>query len=277
MGRWGLVGADKPKETRKKKEDIPSNATGRKRKQSTGDVDDPSPVKRLKTLNKPPPKGIAWDADNYSCAYDALFTCLLNIWLDHDSLWTVRFGTVGIRMKRLAEGFTKITNKTGTLENARDQVRHEITAVYPDQFPVGPEFTVLDNLTQVMFKEKFWGTRTTPPILYFNVHDNNIKLDHELRVTVKGVPITYMLRGSDECLMYRMTVHKYEFCRAQRRPSTPKWLEDDSSNFGRIEVFKEQFSRYSIVAAMACCFMLARTTGKLASPSRVERAEQRSL
>ncbi|KAK6988552.1 hypothetical protein R3P38DRAFT_2573321, partial [Favolaschia claudopus] len=34
-----------------------------------------------------------------------------------------------------------------------------------------------------------------PPILYFNVHDSNIKLDHELRMTVKGVPITYMLRG----------------------------------------------------------------------------------
>ena len=35
------------------------------------------------------PSGIIWDGENYSCAYDALFTVLWNIWLAGPTKWSM--------------------------------------------------------------------------------------------------------------------------------------------------------------------------------------------
>ncbi|KAJ7934533.1 hypothetical protein B0H13DRAFT_1591482, partial [Mycena leptocephala] len=37
------------------------------------------------------PLGIIWDAQNYSCAYYALFTIFTNIWLDNNLAWSGYF------------------------------------------------------------------------------------------------------------------------------------------------------------------------------------------
>ncbi|KAK7017230.1 hypothetical protein R3P38DRAFT_3320577 [Favolaschia claudopus] len=160
MGKWDLVGGDKPKDKLKKSKDSPMSISTDGKRKAEGQ-NEQNIAKRRKISASPAPRGMLWDAEDYSCAYDALFTCLRNIWIDHDSRWSIRFASVGQWMGILAQGFVKTSKKTGTLENARDVVRHKITAQYPAQFPTGSEFTYLDNLTQVMFKERYWGTRTT--------------------------------------------------------------------------------------------------------------------
>jgi len=37
------------------------------------------------------PSGLIWDGKYYSCAYDALFTVLFEIWSSDTKLWTRRF------------------------------------------------------------------------------------------------------------------------------------------------------------------------------------------
>jgi hypothetical protein len=37
------------------------------------------------------PAGLIWDGDNYSCAYDSLFTVLYEIWSNDTKVWTRRF------------------------------------------------------------------------------------------------------------------------------------------------------------------------------------------
>jgi hypothetical protein len=43
--------------------------------------DNGAPKQKLTTFDEDDtPPGIQWDENNYSCAYDALFTILFNIW-----------------------------------------------------------------------------------------------------------------------------------------------------------------------------------------------------
>jgi len=37
------------------------------------------------------PSGLIWDGNNYSCAYDSLFTVLYEIWSNDTKVWTRRF------------------------------------------------------------------------------------------------------------------------------------------------------------------------------------------
>src|ERR1700736_6832292 len=41
--------------------------------------------------NESSPSGLVWDGDNYSCAYDALFTILYEIWSTDTRTWKRRF------------------------------------------------------------------------------------------------------------------------------------------------------------------------------------------
>jgi len=41
--------------------------------------------------NESSPSGLVWDGDNYSCAYDALFTILYEIWSTDTKTWKIRF------------------------------------------------------------------------------------------------------------------------------------------------------------------------------------------
>ena len=34
------------------------------------------------------PVGMMWDGENYSCAYDALFTILCDVWIQDPKKWT---------------------------------------------------------------------------------------------------------------------------------------------------------------------------------------------
>jgi hypothetical protein len=83
---------------------------GKKKKFTTSDEDDVPP-------------GSQWDGDNYSCAYDALFTILFNIWVSNPKKWKKIFKDSNEYLSTLHDGFQKYLTGVSTLEVASDDVR----------------------------------------------------------------------------------------------------------------------------------------------------------
>ncbi|KAF8134060.1 hypothetical protein K438DRAFT_1511427, partial [Mycena galopus ATCC 62051] len=157
-GKWELVGSDRPKANTKaaQAKDEKINAKGKRKIDSEEDT----------SLNKRPnkfrdaPSGLVWDNHNYSCAYDALFTCMYNVWVAHGPKWTARMTTLNHYNALLAKGFDAVGNKTKTLQFARDTVRALLTSDHPGYFPAGTSLTSLDRLTETMFRHTYWGSET---------------------------------------------------------------------------------------------------------------------
>jgi len=83
------------------------------------------------------PLGLIWDGENYSCAYDAVFTILLAIWTQNPSKWKAQFKDMNRIMNVLASGFHRVGQNQGTLESVRDKVRHLLHQRKPDVFLYG--------------------------------------------------------------------------------------------------------------------------------------------
>ena len=81
------------------------------------------------------PLGLLWDSENNSCAYDALLTILLSIWSQNPSTWKTRFKDMNRIMNVLITGFYSASNDQGTLESARNKVRHLLHQRNPVLFP----------------------------------------------------------------------------------------------------------------------------------------------
>jgi hypothetical protein len=98
------------------------------------------------------PAGLIWDGDNYSCAYDALYVILYEIWSTDHKLWSQRFKKINKRfMKPLASGFKKYMENKASFEDARDHVRSQLHARYRAKFPYGTIGTSVSALTYEMF------------------------------------------------------------------------------------------------------------------------------
>src|ERR1700677_3459989 len=69
------------------------------------------------------PSGLIWDGDNYSCAYDALFTILYDIWSTDTKAWSRRFKEINQHhLKSLSACFKKYMNSQANFETARDTI-----------------------------------------------------------------------------------------------------------------------------------------------------------
>src|SRR6202051_4224527 len=68
------------------------------------------------------PPGSQWDGDNYSCAYDALFTILFNIWVSNPKKWKKILKNSNQYLSTLHDGFQKYLRGASTLEVARDDI-----------------------------------------------------------------------------------------------------------------------------------------------------------
>jgi hypothetical protein len=94
---------------------------------------------------------LIWDHDNYSCAYDALFTVLYEIWSTDTKVWTKQFKEINQHhLKSLSVCFKKYMNGQATFETARDAIRHEIHTKNPEQFPYGTKGTSVVALTSAI-------------------------------------------------------------------------------------------------------------------------------
>ncbi|KAJ7502491.1 hypothetical protein B0H11DRAFT_1712356 [Mycena galericulata] len=96
------------------------------------------------------PVGLIWDSVNFSCAYDATFGILCNIWLDNIAVRSAQFKAMSPELHALAEGFDSVLLGNSTLEQVRDTIRMELHNRSPGVFPNGPNGTSIDALFLAM-------------------------------------------------------------------------------------------------------------------------------
>lgn len=82
-GKWKLVESQKLKSKSNGKIDRTRNAPQTPR------------ARKKRNTHGPAPVGMIWDALNYSCAYDALFTVMYSVWDEHGAKWTAMFSELG--------------------------------------------------------------------------------------------------------------------------------------------------------------------------------------
>ncbi len=105
--------------------------------------------------------GIKWDSQDYSCAYDSLFTILWNMWSeDHPliesqaaSMWNNYFYT-------LVNGFPHHHSHQTSLEDVRNTVRNQLRHQNSAAFPFGNYGVDIKDLLNMMFKYSSY-----PPIV----------------------------------------------------------------------------------------------------------------
>ncbi|KAF8183537.1 hypothetical protein K438DRAFT_1599658 [Mycena galopus ATCC 62051] len=157
-GKWELVGTDKPKT--KKDESLKEKSKAATTTKCKSDSDESPIPKKKSTKTVQTPVGLIWDSQNHSCAYDALFTCMYNVWVAHGAKWSAKLSTINGYNALLANGFDAVTRKTRTIEYARNAVRGTLTADHPAYFPTGSSLTSLDRLIETMFGGTYWGSET---------------------------------------------------------------------------------------------------------------------
>ena len=106
------------------------------------------------------PVGLIWDSHNHSCAYDALFTILGDIWVYNPTMWTREFGKMSSFAKHLGLGFQKVSLKQKNIEDARNVVRNMLHQKDSAAFPYGTSGVDISELLIHMFTGKAIGNIT---------------------------------------------------------------------------------------------------------------------
>jgi hypothetical protein len=129
-------------DTIKRKNENESDRPNKKQKLTNFDEDDTPP-------------GTQWDGNNYSCAYDALFAILFNIWATKPKKWKKIFQESNQYLSMLHDGFQKYLRGVSTLEAARDNVRALLYESDPVLFPSGHTGCSVSALATQMFYPVF--------------------------------------------------------------------------------------------------------------------------
>jgi hypothetical protein len=147
---WQLVNKEKSKSKSTTKEKpstnfvpaqgtapIPEQTMSKKRKaEDEADLQVSQKVQRHSAVDKP--WGLMWDGNNYSCAYDALFTVLYDIWNDNRFLWNVNARHLkSNHLQSLGTDFLAASQGTKTLEKVRDDIRKILHAKDRLMYPYG--------------------------------------------------------------------------------------------------------------------------------------------
>jgi len=103
------------------------------------------------------PTGLIWDSVNYSCAYDALFTVLYNLWKTDTLLWTEKLYYTP-HMKNLCERFGGVLDGRITFETARDEIRAELRSISATRFPTGSDNTIIDHIVSELTGDANFGS-----------------------------------------------------------------------------------------------------------------------
>jgi hypothetical protein len=101
------------------------------------------------------PVGITWDSEDYSCAYDAVFSILCDVWIQNPAKWTKWFCWLSEPLERLAYNYREILQGKKSLEAARNNVRKWLHNKDNILFPYGQVGTNVAELArQLMIREK---------------------------------------------------------------------------------------------------------------------------
>ena len=98
----------------------------------------------------PFPIGLDWDAENYSCAFDATFTVLFNTWDEDRAQWSQHLNLISPALELLGFCFELVQAGTFTFEQARDMVRRHMHRIRPEYFPYGQIGTSMDRVAEVL-------------------------------------------------------------------------------------------------------------------------------
>ncbi|KAJ7476477.1 hypothetical protein FB451DRAFT_1033426, partial [Mycena latifolia] len=158
------------------------------------------------------PVGLIWDNRNHSCAYDATFTTLANIWAENPELWRARFSTMSDLMSRFSSNLTSVQNNLSSLEQARDGIRRRMHGHNASYFPYGPNQTSIDRLASALFPDKTYalGKQSCPRCGFTDPVEYNVfeawmtaSLNDETtgndRVPLRTWMHKYMTRGRNRC------------------------------------------------------------------------------
>jgi hypothetical protein len=97
--------------------------------------------------------GLKWDANDWSCAYDSLFTIFYHIWVQKPCTWSRRFKALNNKyLTMLTAGFKQVMQNRQTFENVRDSIRHELNRLDPTMFPMGQVGTSVAALAREMLR-----------------------------------------------------------------------------------------------------------------------------
>lgn len=91
----------------KRKADEISSDIKANEKTSVTIISNKRPNFNLDVQNQDAPIGLIWDSCDHSCAYDALFTILGDIWVYNPTMWMHKFGLMSSFAKKLSWIFNK--------------------------------------------------------------------------------------------------------------------------------------------------------------------------
>ena len=141
----------------KRKADEMSAVIKKNEKPSVKIIPNKRPKNNLDVQNQDAPIGLIWDSHDYSCAYDAVFTVLGDIWVYDPTMWTREFGLMSSFANKLGLGFQQVSVKRKSYEDARNSVRILLQNKYPVAFPRGTSGVDISDLFVYMFTGKSIG------------------------------------------------------------------------------------------------------------------------
>ena len=131
--------------------DNSSGPRGAKRKINSKITETVSKSKKPRTSfneNQDSPVGLIWDSKNWSCAYDAIFTILCDIWIQNPKKWSKLFNEISMPLQMLAFNYKEVIKGKKTLEKARNKVRNVLYNENKEMFPKGASGTSISDLAK---------------------------------------------------------------------------------------------------------------------------------
>jgi len=170
-----------------------------------------SPKKKQKTTNTSQPDlasplGLKWDGIDYSCAYDAFFGIIYNIWVLDPEKWSMEFDYINEDyLGVLSTGFDLVLQGHASLEDIRDAVRVQLHDLNANKFPMGQTGAGVGDLAFTMLQS-----------------------DRVIAVSHRDCACGYTEDKTDHDLGYIMYTNNSRTC-----ASTSEWISDIQTNTNR--------------------------------------------
>jgi hypothetical protein len=130
-----------------------TNSNSKKRKLAKDDDETTRKKKRIKVSSSSDntqisPVGLSWDSKDWSCAYDAIFTILHDIWIQNPNKWFRIFSLVSKPLEMLVVGFKETMRAKTSLKKSRNKVRNMLHSESQEMFPKGATGTSIIDLAR---------------------------------------------------------------------------------------------------------------------------------
>ncbi|KAJ7912803.1 hypothetical protein B0H13DRAFT_1583490, partial [Mycena leptocephala] len=96
------------------------------------------------------PAGLIWDSQNWSCAYDAIFTILGNMCLEDGPHWEGYMREFSELLTDFAAHMRQVSTGAMRFEQAINKIRRKLHTKDPGAFPNGPNCTSIDKLARAL-------------------------------------------------------------------------------------------------------------------------------